>query len=100
VIEANLLAKGEWSILALGDRASLVPDRAERPTVNRTGRQPAGPPHLIRHLPTWLRKGTPVPPFQFRDLGALVAISDYSAFGTLGRFGFFKGGFIKGRSSA
>jgi NADH:ubiquinone reductase (H+-translocating) len=27
----------------------------------------------------------------------LVALSDYNAFGTLGRFGFFKGGFIKGR---
>ena len=25
------------------------------------------------------------------------ASSDYNAFGTLGRFGFFKGGFIKGR---
>jgi NADH dehydrogenase len=38
-----------------------------------------------------------VPPFRFRDLGALVSLSDYNAFGTLGRFGFFKGGFIKGR---
>ena len=53
--------------------------------------------HLIRHLPAWLRDGKPVPPFRFRDLGALVALSDYNAFGTLGRFGFFKGGFIKGR---
>src|SRR5262249_16090215 len=35
--------------------------------------------------------------FRFHDLGALVALSDYNAFGTLGRFGFFKGGFIKGR---
>jgi hypothetical protein len=31
-------------------------------------------------------------PFRFRDLGALVAISDYNAFGTLGRFGFLPGG--------
>lgn len=38
-----------------------------------------------------------MPPFRFRDLGALVSLSDYNAFGTLGRFGFFKGGFIKGR---
>ena len=53
--------------------------------------------HLVRHLPAWLRDGTPVPPYRFRDLGALVALSDYNAFGTLGRFGFFKGGFIKGR---
>jgi NADH:ubiquinone reductase (H+-translocating) len=53
--------------------------------------------HLIRHLPAWLRAGTPVPPYSFRDLGALVALSDYNAFGRLGRFGLFKGGFIKGR---
>ena len=32
-----------------------------------------------------------------RHFGALVALSDYNAFGTLGRFGFFRGGFIKGR---
>jgi NADH:ubiquinone reductase (H+-translocating) len=53
--------------------------------------------HLIRHLPAWLRAGTPAPPYSFRDLGALVALSDYNAFGRLGRFGLFKGGFIKGR---
>jgi len=53
--------------------------------------------HLVRHLPAWLRKGQPIPPFSFRDFGALVALSEYNAFGTLGRFGFFKGGFIKGR---
>jgi NADH dehydrogenase len=53
--------------------------------------------HLVRHLPAWLQKGKPVPPFSFRDFGALVALSEYNAFGTLGRFGFFKGGFIKGR---
>jgi NADH:ubiquinone reductase (H+-translocating) len=42
-----------------------------------------------------------VPPFRFRDLGALVSLSDYNAFGTLGRFGLYfglyNGGFIKGR---
>jgi NADH:ubiquinone reductase (H+-translocating) len=53
--------------------------------------------HLIRHLPNWLLRGKPVPPFRFRDFGALVALSDYNAFGTLGRFGFFKGSFIKER---
>jgi NADH dehydrogenase len=53
--------------------------------------------HLVRHLPAYLRKGKPVPPFRFHDFGALVALSEYNAFGTLGRFGFFKGGFIKGR---
>jgi NADH dehydrogenase len=53
--------------------------------------------HLIRHLPAWLQEGKALPSFRFRDLGALVALSDYNAFGTLGRFGFFTGRFIKGQ---
>jgi NADH:ubiquinone reductase (H+-translocating) len=97
VVGPNLLAKGEQCIFALGDCASLVPEGAERqlPSTAQVANQQAL--HLIRHLPAWLREGKPVPPFRFRDLGALVALSDYNAFGTLGRFGFFKGGFIKGR---
>jgi NADH dehydrogenase len=97
VVGPNLLAKGEQWIFALGDCASLVPEGAERqlPSTAQVANQQAL--HLIRHLPAWLREGKPVPPFRFRDLGALVSLSDYNAFGTLGRFGFFKGGFIKGR---
>src|SRR3546814_11621786 len=34
---------------------------------------------------------------RYPDFGSLVSLSDYNAFGTLGKFGFFKGGFIKGR---
>ena len=51
----------------------------------------------IRHLPGLLHQGRSVPPFHFRDFGALVSLSDYNAYGRLGRIGFFKGGFIKGR---
>ena len=97
VVEPNLLAKGEQHIFALGDCASLVPEGEQRslPWTAQVANQQAL--HLVRHLPVWLRKGKPVPPFSFRDFGALVALSEYNAFGTLGRFGFFKGGFIKGR---
>ena len=97
VIGPNLLAKGDQFIFALGDCATLAPEGAGRPlppTAQVANQQAL---HLIRHLPAWLRNGEPVPPFRFRDFGALVALSDYNAFGTLGRFGFFKGGFIKGR---
>jgi NADH:ubiquinone reductase (H+-translocating) len=94
----NLLAKGAQSIFALGDCASLVPEDAQRPLPSTAQVANQQALHLIRHLPAWLRDGRPVPPFRFRDLGALVALSDYNAFGTLGRFGFLKGGgFIKGR---
>jgi NADH:ubiquinone reductase (H+-translocating) len=90
-------AKGEQHIFALGDCASLVPEGAGRPLPSTAQVANQQAMHLIRHLPNWLRTGKPVPPFRFRDFGALVALSDYNAFGTLGRFGFFKGGFIKGR---
>jgi NADH:quinone reductase (non-electrogenic) len=97
VLGPNLLAKGEQHIFALGDCASLVPEGAGRPLPSTAQVANQQAMHLIRHLPNWLRTGKPVPPFSFRDFGALVALSDYNAFGTLGRFGFFKGGFIKGR---
>jgi NADH:ubiquinone reductase (H+-translocating) len=97
VVAPNLLAKGEQCVFALGDCASLVPEGAKRPLPSTAQVANQQALHLVRHLPSWLRKGKPVPPYRFRDLGALVALSDYNAFGRLGRFGFFKGGFIKGR---
>jgi NADH:ubiquinone reductase (H+-translocating) len=97
VIGPNLMAKGEQSVFALGDCASLVPEGAERPLPSTAQVANQQARHLIRHLPAWLREGKPVPPFRFRDLGALVSLSDYNAFGTLGRFGLYRGGFIKGR---
>jgi len=97
VVQPNLLAKNDPSIFALGDCASFVPHDSDRPlppTAQVANQQAL---HLIRHLPAWLQEGKPVPPFHFRDLGALVALSDYNAFGTLGRSGFFTGRFIKGQ---
>lgn len=52
--------------------------------------------HLIEHLPAALH-GKPIPPFQYRDFGSLVSLGGYDAFGSLGKFGFFYGGFIRGR---
>ncbi|MBV8139212.1 MAG: FAD-dependent oxidoreductase, partial [Deltaproteobacteria bacterium] len=73
VVGSNLLAKGEQHIFAVGDCASLMPEGAARPlpATAQVANQQAM--HLIRHLPNWLRKGKSVPPFSFRDFGALVA---------------------------
>jgi hypothetical protein len=30
-------------------------------------------------------------------MGSLVSLGDYAAYGTLGSYGFFRGGFLKGR---
>jgi NADH dehydrogenase len=97
VVGPDLLANGEQAIFALGDCASLVPEGDERPLPSTAQVANQQALHLIRHLPAWLRDDKPIPPFRFRDLGALVALGDYNAFGRLGRFGIFKGGFIKGR---
>ena len=97
VVQRNLLARNDPSIFALGDCAAFMPEGADRPlppTAQVANQQAL---HLIRHLPAWLQEGKPLPSFRFRDLGALVALSDYNAFGTLGRFGFFTGRFIKGQ---
>jgi NADH dehydrogenase len=97
VVQPNLLARNDPSIFALGDCATFMPEGADRPlppTAQVANQQAL---HLIRHLPAWLQEGKPLPSFRFRDLGALVALSDYNAFGTLGRFGFFTGRFIKGQ---
>ncbi|MDE1182205.1 NAD(P)/FAD-dependent oxidoreductase [Paraburkholderia sp.] len=96
VVNAKLQSSADDHIFALGDCSSLsLPDhdRPLAPTAQVATQQAE---HLARHLPGWLA-GTPMPDFVFRDFGSLVSLSDYNAFGTLGRFGFFQGGFIRGR---
>ncbi|MGN4152958.1 NAD(P)/FAD-dependent oxidoreductase [Burkholderia gladioli] len=95
-IGPTLQSVDDEHIFALGDCASYTPAGRERalPPTAQVATQQAR--FLARHLPAWL-EGKPLPDFRFQDLGALVSISDYNAFGTLGQFGFFRGGFIKGR---
>lgn len=97
VVAPNLQAKGDAAIFAVGDCSSLIPDGAERPLPSTAQVANQQALHLAKHLPSWVREGRPVPPFVFRDLGALVSLGEYNAFGTLGRFGFFPGGFVEGR---
>jgi len=97
VISQDLRSVSNAHIFALGDCASLTPaggDKPLPPTAQVANQQAL---HLAKHLPAWLRDGTPVPPFAFRDWGALVSLGRYNAFGTLGRFGFLKGLFIEGQ---
>jgi len=35
--------------------------------------------------------------FAYRDFGALVSLAHYDAYGSLGKFGLFNGGVIRGR---
>ena len=52
--------------------------------------------YLIRSLPRALQD-KPVGEFAYRDLGALVSLADYDAFGSLGQFGLFNGLTFRGR---
>ncbi|AXL51268.1 pyridine nucleotide-disulfide oxidoreductase [Paraburkholderia caffeinilytica] len=96
VIDATLQSTRDDRVFALGDCASLTPANNERPLPPTAQVATQQAEHLARHLPGWLA-GVPMPEFAFRDFGSLVSLSDYGAFGTLGRFGFFPGGFIRGR---
>jgi NADH:ubiquinone reductase (H+-translocating) len=97
VVSGTLQALDDENIFALGDCASLTPEGAQRalPPTAQVATQQAE--YLARHLPEWVRHDKPLPRFEFRDFGSLVSLSDYDAFGTLGRFGFFPGGLIRGR---
>ncbi|SFW21195.1 NAD(P)/FAD-dependent oxidoreductase [Nitrosovibrio sp. Nv17] len=96
LVRPTLQTTRDPAVYAVGDCASLVPAGAGRPLppTAQVAHQQAR--HLIRHLPGALR-GTPVPPFRFRDFGSMVSLADYDAFASLGKFGFFEGGTLRGR---
>jgi NADH dehydrogenase len=95
-VRPTLQALGDDTIFAVGDCSTLTLAGNERPLAPTAQVATQQAQFLAKHLPDWLG-GSPLPTFAFRDLGALVSLSDYNAFGTLGQFGFFRGGFIKGR---
>lgn len=97
LINQDLRTTQDADIFAIGDCASLLLPGAERPLPSTAQVANQQALHLVRHLPGYLRDASPIPPFTFRDYGSLVSLSDYNAFGTLGRLGLFRGGFIKGQ---
>ncbi|MFV3075680.1 NAD(P)/FAD-dependent oxidoreductase [Niveispirillum fermenti] len=96
IVRPTLQTTVRDDVFALGDCASLTPAGAERPLppTAQVARQQAL--HLARQFPAFL-DGRPPEPFQFQDQGKLVSLGHYNTFGTLGRDGLFKGGFIEGR---
>ncbi|GAB0116191.1 NAD(P)/FAD-dependent oxidoreductase [Acidisoma sp. 7E03] len=97
LIRPSLQTTEDPAIYAVGDCASLTPAGAERPlpaTAQVASQQAA---HLVRHLPGAITGRQPVPDFVFHDRGMLVALADYDAYGSLGRFGLFRGMTFRGR---
>lgn len=96
IVRPTLQTTSRDEVFALGDCASLTLPGNERPLppTAQVARQQAL--HLARQFPRWLA-GRDLAPFHFRDMGGLVSLGHYNAFGTLGRHGFFGDGFIEGR---
>ena len=96
VVGPTLQTTRDPSIFAVGDCASLKLPGRERalPPTAQVAHQHAN--HLVKHLPGWLG-GQSIPAFAYHDFGALVSLAHYDAYGSLGQFGIFKGGSIKGR---
>ena len=97
VVLLSLQTTRDSDIYAVGDCASLTLPGAERslPPTAQVAHQEAH--HLVRYLPGAIGHGKPIPDFVFRDFGSLVSLGDYDAFGSLGKFGLFKGITIRGR---
>ena len=82
-------------MFALGDCSSFLGlDGRSLPTTAQVARQQAV--FLARSLVGYLRQNRPLAEFHFRDMGSLVSLADYAAYGTLGSYGFFRGGFLRG----
>lgn len=96
VVRPTLQSTRDPCIYAIGDCASLVPAGAERPLPPTAQVAHQQAKYLIEALPRVL-KGRPVRDFAYRDLGALVSLGDYDAFGSLGQFGLFNGVTFRGR---
>jgi NADH:ubiquinone reductase (H+-translocating) len=96
VVRPTLQSQADENVFALGDCSSLSgPNGKPLPTTAQVARQQAV--FLARSLAGHLKQNKPLAEFRFRDMGSLVSLGDYAAYGTLGSYGFFRRGFVKGR---
>jgi NADH:ubiquinone reductase (H+-translocating) len=82
-------------IFALGDCSDLAgADGHSLPSTAQVARQQAL--FLAKSLASHIRSGTALGRFKYRDMGSLVSLGEYAAYGTLGSYGFLKGAAFKG----
>jgi NADH:ubiquinone reductase (H+-translocating) len=82
-------------IFALGDCSDLAgADGRSLPSTAQVARQQAL--FLAKSLANHIRSGTSLGHFKYRDMGSLVSLGEYAAYGTLGSYGFLKGAAFKG----
>jgi len=95
-VTPGLHTTADERIFALGDCANLQPPDAAQPLPPTAQVATQQALHLVRQLPALLR-GRKAPAFVYRDLGALVSLGRYSAYGTLGASRVLPGHFLSGR---
>jgi NADH:ubiquinone reductase (H+-translocating) len=94
-VRPTLQTARDGSIFALGDCASCPgADGKPLPATAQVARQQAI--FLARSLAGQLTQDKPLREFSFRDMGSLIALGDYAAYGSLGHHGFLRGAFIRG----
>ncbi|GAN80347.1 NAD(P)/FAD-dependent oxidoreductase [Acidocella aminolytica] len=96
VVLPSLQTSRDPDIYAVGDCSSLTLPKTSRPLPPTAQVAHQQAQYLIRHLPRIIQHQEEPPPFAYRDFGALVSLSNYDAYGSLGKFGLFRGRTIRG----
>lgn len=82
------------AVFALGDCSSFTAPGGPLPSTAQVARQQAI--FLASSLSNHIRKGKPLSAFKYNDMGNLVVLGDYAAYGSMGQHGFFRGALFKG----
>ncbi|WP_342166649.1 NAD(P)/FAD-dependent oxidoreductase [Methylobacterium sp. SD21] len=98
VVGSDLRTTRDPAILALGDCASLTDPATARPVPATAQAAHQQAQHLVPALRRALTEGgvaATLPPFHYRERGAIVSLADFNGWGTLGRYT-FGGGRLNG----
>jgi NADH dehydrogenase len=97
VVLPSLQTTQDPAIFAIGDCASLTLPDVDRPLAPTAQVAHQQAQHLIRHISRMMADHEPIPDFAYREFGSLVSLSEYDAYGSLGKLGIFKGTTIRGK---
>ncbi|MGH6793672.1 MAG: NAD(P)/FAD-dependent oxidoreductase [Methylocella sp.] len=91
----TLQTRNDERIFALGDCSDLAgADGKSLHSTAQVARQQAL--FLAKSLASHFKSGASLGHFKYRDMGSLVSLGPYAAYGTLGSYGFLKGAAFKG----
>jgi NADH dehydrogenase len=95
IVADSLQTKGDERIFAVGDCSDLAGANGRPlPSTAQVARQQAL--FLAKNLANHIETGAQLGHFRYHDMGSLVSLGEYEAYGTLGSYGFLKGAAFKG----